>query len=164
MFRLALKGVLARRLRLGLTATAIVIGVAFVSGTLVLTDTLNATFDQIFGNAEKGIAVVVRGTQAFSGQSQGGPADERSFVPDSVRTQVATLPGVTSAIGLADGYAQVVYRGRAVVNGGAPNLGTAWVGNVPANPLHIVRGGPPSRPGDGGVIARAGIGLGSLRA
>ena len=58
MFRLALKGALARRLRLALTATSIIIGVAFVAGTYVLTDTLNATFDSIFGNAEKGVSVV----------------------------------------------------------------------------------------------------------
>jgi len=151
VFRLALKGALARRVRLGLTAAAIVIGVAFVSGTYVLTDTLNATFDKIFGGAEKGVSVVVRGVQAFSGSTDGnGPADERSLVPDAVRTRVAQVPGVASAIGVADGYAQLVYRGKAVVNGGAPNLGTAWVGDVPANPLHLVRGAAPTA--DGQVV------------
>src|SRR4051794_25975320 len=148
MLRVALKGALARRLRLALTAAAIVIGVAFVSGTLVLTDTLNATFDQLFGNASKGISVVVRGQQAFSASGDNGPADERSLVPEAVRTEVASLPGVTSAVGVADGYAQLVFHGKAVVNGGAPNLGTAWVGDVPANPLHLVRGTAPTRDGE----------------
>src|SRR3954452_10011373 len=150
MLRLALKGALARRLRLALTAAVIVIGVAFVSGTLVLTDTLNATFDKIFGDAGKGVAVVVRGEQAFSGQSDNGPADERALVPEAVRSRVAEVPGVSSAIGVANGYAQLVYKGKAVVNGGAPNLGTAWVGNVPANPLHLVRGAAPAS--DGQVV------------
>ena len=81
MLRLALKGALARRLRLALTAASIVIGVGFVSGTLVLTDTLNTTFDQIFGNASKGVSVVVRGQQAFQGSTDSGPTDERALVP-----------------------------------------------------------------------------------
>ena len=67
MFRLALKGALARKLRLALTAVSIILGVAFVSGTYVLTDTLNATFERIFGNAEAGVSVVVQGTQSFGG-------------------------------------------------------------------------------------------------
>ncbi|HET7312647.1 MAG TPA: FtsX-like permease family protein [Mycobacteriales bacterium] len=144
MFRLALKGALARRLRLALTAMSIMIGVGFVSGTLVLTDTLNATFDQIFGNASKGVSVVVRGEQAFQGSGSNGPTDERGLVPDSVLTTVRSVPGVAEAVGDAGGYAQLVYRGKAVVNGGAPNLGTAWVGEGPLSTLHLVKGAPPA--------------------
>ena len=144
MLRLALKGALARRLRLALTAVAIMIGVAFVSGTLVLTDTLNATFDQIFGNASKGVSVVVRGQQAFQGSNDNGPTDERGLVPNDVLDTVRSVPGVTQAIGDAGGYAQLVYRGKAVVNGGAPNLGTAWVGEGPLSSLHLVRGTGPT--------------------
>jgi putative ABC transport system permease protein len=150
MFRLALQGVRARKLRLALTAISIVLGVAFVSGTFVLTDTLNATFDRIFGNAEAGVSVVVRGTEAFSpGQQGGGGAiDERSLVPDSVLTEVRAVNGVSSAIGVANGYAQLVYAGKAVGSGGAPTLGSAWVGDVPSNPLHVVRGRAPAVEGE----------------
>jgi putative ABC transport system permease protein len=146
MFRIALKGALARRLRLGLTAASIIIGVAFVSGTLVLTDTLNATFDKIFGNASKGVSVVVRGQQAFQGSSDSGPVDERALVPDSALDVVRSVPGVSDAVGDAGGYAQLVYKGKAVVNGGAPNLGTAWVGDGPLSSLHLVSGEPPDAP------------------
>src|SRR3954454_3215858 len=106
MLRIALKGPLAPRLRLALTAASIVIGVAFVCGTLVLTDTLNATFDQIFGNASKGVSVVVRGQQAFQGSTDGGPVDERALVPDSALAAVRAVPGVSAAVGDAGGYAQ----------------------------------------------------------
>src|SRR4051812_26123711 len=148
MFRLALKGALARRMRLALTAASIVIGVAFVSGTLVLTDTLNATFDQIFGNASKGVAVVVRGQQAFQGSTDSGPADERALVPDAALAVVRSVPGVTAAAGDAGGYAQLVYKGRAVVNGGAPNLGAAWVADSRLSSLHLVKGTAPTAPSD----------------
>ncbi len=146
MLRIALKGALARRLRLALTATAIVIGVAFVSGTLVLTDTLNATFDQIFGNATKGVSVVVRGEQAFSGSAEGSPTEERALVPDAALEAVRNVPGVAAAVGDAGGYAQLVYKGKAVVNGGAPNLGTAWIGEGPLSSLHLVKGDGPDAP------------------
>ena len=149
MFRLALKGALARRLRLALTASSIIIGVAFVAGTYVLTDTLNATFDSIFGNAEKGVSVVVRGHQSFKLSGfDAGPTEERALVPDAVLQEVRTVPGVRSAVGVADGYAQLVYKGKAVVNGGAPNLGTAWVGDVPESPLRLVKGREPTTPGE----------------
>src|SRR3954452_10969225 len=144
MFRLALKGALARRLRLALTAASIVIGVGFVAGTLVLTDTLNTTFDQIFGNATKGVSVVVRGQQAFQGSSDNGPTDERALVPDTALDTVRSVDGVTQAVGDAGGYAQIVYKGKAVVNGGAPNLGTAWVGDNQLNSLHLVKGHAPA--------------------
>src|SRR4051812_706822 len=148
MFRLALKGALARRLRLALTAASIVIGVGFVAGTLVLTDTLNTTFDQIFGNATKGVSVVVRGQQAFQGSSDNGPTDERALVPDTALDTVRSVDGVTQAVGDAGGYAQVVYNGKAVVNGGAPNLGTAWVGEGPLSSLHVVKGTGPAAADD----------------
>jgi putative ABC transport system permease protein len=148
MFRLALKGALARKLRLALTAVSIILGVAFVSGTYVLTDTLNATFDRIFGNAEAGVSVVVRGTQAFGGGGGDGFGSERALVPDAVLQKVRQVDGVSSAVGVADGFAQLVYKGKAVGNGGAPNLGTAWAGNSPANPLHVVQGRPPAADGE----------------
>ena len=135
-------------MRLALTATSIIIGVAFVSGTLVLTDTLNATFDKIFGGAAKGVDVVVRGQQAFEGSSQQGPADERGLVPEATLDKVRDVPGVATANGVANGYAQLVYKGKAVVNGGAPNLGTAWIGDVPSNPLHLVQGRGPTADGE----------------
>lgn len=148
MWRIAWRGVVARRLRLALTATAIVIGVGFVAGTLVLTDTLNATFDSIFGNADKRIAVVVRGQQAFAGNTEGSATSERALVPAAVLDRVRAVPGVAHAIGVANGYAQLVYAGKAVQNGAAPNLGTAWSGAVPENPLRLERGAAPTRPGE----------------
>ena len=61
MRKLTLRGLMARKLRLGLTALAIVIGVTFVTGTLVLGDTLNRTFDNLIGTAYQHVSFQIRG-------------------------------------------------------------------------------------------------------
>jgi putative ABC transport system permease protein len=60
MVRAVLKGLLAHKLRLALTAIAVVLGVAFVAGTFVLTDTINKTFDTLFTEISAGTDITVR--------------------------------------------------------------------------------------------------------
>ena len=81
MWRATIKSLLARKLRLLLTAVAVVLGVGFVAGTLVLTDTATATFDQLFGDIYAGTDVVVQAQSAFKPTAQsggGGPVEERA--------------------------------------------------------------------------------------
>jgi putative ABC transport system permease protein len=66
MRKITVRGLLARKLRLVLTALAIVLGVTFVSGTLILTDILNRTFDTLVGTAYQHVDFQVRGTAAFN--------------------------------------------------------------------------------------------------
>jgi len=97
MIRVALAGLLGRKLRTALTALAIVLGVAMVSGTLVLTDSIDKAFNFIYTDVRKGSDVVVTGKAAVSvTQGQG------SFAPtiaQSVLAKVRALPDVA----LADG-------------------------------------------------------------
>ena len=97
MRKVTLKGLLARKLRLALTALAIVLGVTFVSGTLVLTDTLNRTFDTLIGNAYQHINFQIRGKAAFGDNAAAlnGTAD-RKPVPESLAGVVGHLPGVAA--------------------------------------------------------------------
>ena len=67
MWRATLKGLLAHKVRLGLTALAIVLGVGFVSGTYLLTDTMNRAFDNLFQQANAGVAVSVHAQAKFKG-------------------------------------------------------------------------------------------------
>src|SRR5579859_4986220 len=60
MWNVTIKGLLAHKLRLALTALAIVLGVTFISGTLVLTDTLRQTFSNLFGQVYSNVNFVVR--------------------------------------------------------------------------------------------------------
>ena len=67
MFRLTRKELWAHRLRFALTGLAVVLGVGFLSGTQILTDTMGKTFSAIFEDANEGVDVVVRRTAAIEG-------------------------------------------------------------------------------------------------
>ena len=64
MTKLALKGLLSRKLRSVLTGFAVVIGVAFVVGTLVFTDTIDASFKNLFERTQQGVDVAIEAKQA----------------------------------------------------------------------------------------------------
>src|SRR5580704_1942793 len=105
MGRATLKGLLAHKLRLALTALAIVLGVMFVSGTFVLTDTLHNTFTTLFNGVYQNVSFQVRGKAAFSSQSG---AATRNPIPDTIAQKVRDVPGVAAAVGTVAGYVQLV--------------------------------------------------------
>ena len=94
MKRVALRGLLARKLRSTLTAIAIVLGVAMVSGTLVLTDTIDKAFDSIFSSSYEQTDAVVSGKKLVE-WSQTGKAQ----ISEDVLTKVRALPEVEAAAG-----------------------------------------------------------------
>jgi putative ABC transport system permease protein len=150
MLHVTLKSLLARKLRLLLTALAVVLGVAFVSGTLILGDTLNSTFDKLFATAYSGTDVGVRGKSQFSvNVTEGGdPTQSRAPVPTSLLAEVRAVDGVRQAEGDASGYAQIVAPdGDVVETTGAPTIGGAWIGDTPLNPYKLQEGSAPSGPG-----------------
>jgi putative ABC transport system permease protein len=145
-----LKSLLARKLRLGLTALSIVLGVGFVAGTFVLTDTMNKAFDDLFVQAASGSDVIVRATSAFE-PSQAGPGggggEQRDPIPQELVASVARVPGVRSAEGGVTGYAQMVdpKTGDAIGGVGPPTFGANW--NQTANAtLELRSGDPPTGP------------------
>ena len=71
MWRVTIKGLMAKKLRLVLTSIAVVLGVAFMSGTFVLTDTLGSVFDKLFTEATKGVDADVRSKRELD-SGQGG--------------------------------------------------------------------------------------------
>src|SRR4051812_48226727 len=105
MRRAIAKSLLAHKLRLALTAFSVVLGVAFVAGTLVLTDTMNSTFDQLFGEANKNTSVAVRAHSEFA---TGDGTDQRDYISASLLDKVRAVDGVKDAVGETEGYAQVV--------------------------------------------------------
>jgi putative ABC transport system permease protein len=141
--RFALRGLLGRKLRTTLTALAIVLGVAMVSGTYVLTDSIDQAFDTIFTDVRQGSNAVITGKAAFD-LSDGSGVEAPTF-DESLLTQVRQLPDVAEAEGSVDGEAQLIGRnGKAIVYGGAPNLGFSIAsGDSPFNPLNLVEGSWP---------------------
>ena len=93
MWKVTVKGLLAHKLRLALTALAIVLGVTFISGTLVLTDTLHNTFTTLFGHVYQNVDFEVRGKAAFNQNSATGGVG-RKPIPESIVTTVRHVPGV----------------------------------------------------------------------
>jgi len=139
--KVTIKGLLAHKLRLALTALAIVLGVTFISGTFVLTDTLQNTFTTLFGNIYQKVDFQVRGVT----QLGNGVNVTRNPLPESVLATVQHVPGVAAADGQVTGYAQFVARdGKAIsTGGGAPTLGVAFNPDQQISPLHLIAGGPP---------------------
>jgi len=68
VIRFILAGLRQRKLRAGLTATAILLGVAMVTGTLVLTSQITRAFDEIFQSANQGVDVRVTPHIDFEGR------------------------------------------------------------------------------------------------
>ena len=140
MTKIAIKDLLGRKLRLVLTSLAIVLGVAMVSGTYVLTDTINAAFNSIFTTAYSNSDAVVTGKAAF-----GGSRNAPSF-PASTLTRIRALSDVAEAAGGVADLAQYVGRdGKVLSLGGAPGLAFSVNsgGDQRFNPLTLLSGAWP---------------------
>jgi putative ABC transport system permease protein len=129
MLRATLKSLLARKLRLILSGLAVVLGVMFVAGAFVVTDTLSRSFDSIFASAYSTTDVGVTAkpkveVDEFEGEQVIAP------VPAAALAQVRGVPGVRSATGLveADGARVIGSDGKVLTSVGPPRLGTAWTG------------------------------------
>ena len=146
MTRVALRGLLGRKLRASLTAIAIVLGVAMVSGTFVLTDTIKAAFSTVFQQAYKNADAVVTGKSAIGGDN--GNNVTVPSLPASLLTRVQALPQVAQASGGISDQAQLVgHNGKVISRGGAPGLAFS---HNPAgerfNPLTLASGSYPNGP------------------
>ncbi len=123
MLAVALKGIAGRKLRASLTAIAIVLGVAMISGTYILTDTINNGFNAIVTNSYKNTDLVITGESAIE-NTEGNGVETPTF-PASVLSQVKALPGVAVAAGsvTSDNVKLIGKDGKVIDTGGAPSLG-----------------------------------------
>ena len=142
MTRFALRGLFGRKLRTALTALAIVLGVAMVSGTYVLTDSIKTAFGSIFTGIYRGTDAAITGKAAFdvSGSNTTTPP---SF-DESLLARVRRLPDVSAAVGGVAGDAHLIKNGKSISFGGAPNLGFSVDPSQPRfNSLTLVKGSWP---------------------
>ena len=155
MIAVALKGLAGRKVRALLTAFAVVIGVSMVSGTYVLTDTMQKAFDGIFTASYDDTDAVIAGKQVVESSSSGS-----AQVPASLLKQVQALPQVAAAAGTIGGddssEAEIIGRdGKALSSGGSPPLGLGYDAENPQfSPLKLQSGAWPK--GSGQVVVDAG--------
>jgi putative ABC transport system permease protein len=142
VIKVALKGLAGRKLRAILTALAIVLGVTMVSGTFVLTDTINKAFNNIFQGTYAQTDAVVSG-KAVDINVQGDSAATPS-IPQDLLAKIRALPDVAAATGsvMDDSNTKIIKKnGKAVNTNGAPSFG---FGIDPSqtrfNPLKLVSG------------------------
>lgn len=146
MFTLTVKELFARKLRLLTTAFAVLLGVAFMAGTMVFTDTNKATFDSALADANHGVDAYVRVPSAIAiGYGESGPR-----LNSSLADKVTTIDGVDEVALRINGYAQVVGRDGKPVGDLAKNpaFATNWVTIDELNPYHLASGTAPANDGE----------------
>lgn len=131
MFRTALNGLKANKLRFTLTALSVVLGVGFVAGSFVFTDTINARFENLFSDVYAGVDATVRPDQEAFGA-------EDPYLDQSLLVDVTSVEGVETAAGAVAGFAQLIDADGAPIGGqGPPTLGFSWVDDARLNVLRI---------------------------
>ena len=148
MLRVALKGLAGRKLRAVLTALAIILGVAMISGTYVLTDTINNAFTSIFTQSYKNADAIISAKTAFTNDNGNG-VQTPSF-SESLLSKVQALPDVKAAAGsVTDDQTKLVGRdGKVISTHGAGSLSFSVDphGDQRFNPLTLTEGNWPSGP------------------
>lgn len=125
MIRLTLRSLRARWVRFGLTSLAVVAGVAFVTGSFVLADTLRKTFDTLATSINENLDVVVRAEDPLA--SDDAAQALRAPLPDILVEELARVDGVARADGLISFLAAATLPdGKAMTTTGAPILGFNW--------------------------------------
>src|SRR4051812_13276569 len=148
MFKLTFKSLRANKARFLLTSVAVLLGVAFMAGTFVLTDTIQKSYDDVAANVYRHTDAVVRSSRSVESTDQKG-ATARGTVSAATLDAVRAVPGVQAAEPQQQGIAVVVgHDGRlldANPNRAAP-VATAWQDTPAFNPLTIVSGNAPRAP------------------
>jgi putative ABC transport system permease protein len=149
MIRATVKGLLGRKLRTALTAFAIVLGVAMVTGAYVVTDTLRGAANKLETASYSGSDAVVSAKRAFkTEQNTGGP--ETQPVPESVVAKVRGVPSVAQAQGEITDTAKLTKKNGSVINTtGGPPFAVGFDGSTPAaqrlSPFKLKDGAFPGR-------------------
>jgi putative ABC transport system permease protein len=149
----------AHRRRLFSTVLAVALGVAFLAGTLLLSDTLRANFGKLFTQANGSTSVVIRSATQISG---GSGTSQRTGIDAALLPRIHAMAGVADVQPYIEGYGQLVGRdGKAIGGGGPPTRAANWISDQELNPYRLVSGRAP-RADDEAVINRGAAKSGHL--
>jgi putative ABC transport system permease protein len=143
MLRLSVRGFAARKLRIALTVFAVALGVALISGTYVLTDTINRSFDSIFQTAAEGTDVSITARDAVDTQSDTAATTIDARFVDRVRG----VEGVGQVNGSVETQGALFADGERIGGSGAPTL-IFSSSPEPFSPLEYTQGRAPRAAGE----------------
>ncbi|MFE8924221.1 MULTISPECIES: ABC transporter permease [Streptomyces] len=133
MFRTALRNVLAHKARLLMTVLAVMLGVAFVSGTLVFTNTISGALQNSSAKGFDHVDVAV--TPEFQ-EAEGDKVGEQPELTQALVEDSASVPGAASAIGVVSGFTAVADKdGDLIGDGWSTKGGNYWGEKDPRYPL-----------------------------
>ena len=166
LFLIAWKNLKTYPVRIFLTTSSIILGVAVIIASNIFSESNKSAFDNLFTGIYEGVDLVVQPiqedfAQGFSGDGGQGPISfEVKKIPDEKIQEIENLPSVKAAWGEVLGYAQFIKFGprqdcHALVkecpretiliqNGFAPTFGAAWDSNPYAQQWALVEGQPPT--------------------
>jgi len=154
LFLIAWKNLKTYPVRIFLTTSSIILGVAVIIASNIFSESNKSAFDNLFSGIYEGVDLVVQPIQedfaeGFSGDGGQGPISfEVKKIPDERIEEIANLPSVKAAWGEVLGFAQFIkiVDGETVLisNGFAPTFGAAWDSNPYAAQWSLVEGEPPT--------------------
>ena len=154
LFLIAWKNLKTYPVRIFLTTSSIILGVAVIIASNIFSESNKSAFDNLFSGIYEGVDLVVQPIQedfaeGFSGDGGQGPISfEVKKIPDERIEEISNLPSVKAAWGEVLGFAQFikVVEGETVLisNGFAPTFGAAWDTNPYAAQWSLVKGEPPT--------------------
>lgn len=152
MWRVTVRGLRGHALRFLLTASAVMLGVSFVTGTFVLRDSIDGSLSNLFSQAFKGTDVSVRGaavgetlTEGIVVDPTGANSTTRPSVPLTLEQTLSSVPGVAKVKANIQGTAIIAGKdGLAVRTGGAPGLCFAYDPSDPS--FTLIKGSAPTGP------------------
>ncbi len=155
MLSTTLRSLWSHKRRLISTCVAVILGVAFMSGTLVLNATLSRVFDDLFAEMGQGIDAVVRGPELFENEFTG---TVRDLLPEDTVENVERVPGVAAAEGVVVGYDSTLLdaHGDPVGGAGPPTVVGSWSANPILSSYQVVEGRAPEAD-DEVIIDRGGV-------
>ncbi|HZD37428.1 MAG TPA: ABC transporter permease, partial [Actinomycetes bacterium] len=144
MLAITLRGLWSHKRRLAGTFLAVLLGVAFLAGTLVLGDTLRANFDTLFTSVTGDTGAVVRSATKVDAN----PASPRGPIDASLVERLRSVPGAAAVQPVASGLGQIVGKDGKVLRTLGPPLANNWVDDPGLTPYRIAEGRAPAGPNE----------------
>jgi putative ABC transport system permease protein len=164
MFKAMLRGLLTHKLRLLLSALAVVLGTMFMSGAFIGGDTIANGFTALFSTVNADLDVQVTAKSNVPGDQQG--VAPTAFINAATVAKTTTIDGVRKAVSQvrSDGALVVGKDGKIVGSNGPPRFGIGWV-NDPDALTQLRSGHQPTTPGqiaiDAGLVKTTGFAIGN---